>query len=76
MLSFEILNAQEGPLDKENFGSLKLITSLSPMGFLRSLLTSFEKQSQNPKRRERKRLAWHEEVPSNPSSVATRHTSE
>ena len=40
MLSFEILCAQEGQLDKENFGISKLITSLYPMGFLRSLLTS------------------------------------
>jgi hypothetical protein len=41
MLSFEILCAQEGQRDKENFGISKLITSLCPMGFLRSLLTSF-----------------------------------
>jgi hypothetical protein len=41
MLSFEILCAEEGQLDKENCGTSKLITSLYPMGFLRSLLTSF-----------------------------------
>ena len=41
MLSFETLCAQEGQLDKENFGIYKLITSLYPMRFLRSLLTSF-----------------------------------
>jgi hypothetical protein len=28
MLSFEIVRAQEGQLDKENFGISKLITSL------------------------------------------------
>jgi hypothetical protein len=31
MLSFEILCAQEGQLNKENFGISKLITSLYPM---------------------------------------------
>jgi hypothetical protein len=34
MLSFEILSAQEGLLDKENFGISKLITSLYPDGIL------------------------------------------
>jgi hypothetical protein len=32
MLSFEILCAQEGQLDKENFGISKLITSLYTEG--------------------------------------------
>jgi hypothetical protein len=41
MLSFEILCAQEGQLDKENIGISKLIPRSTPMGFLRSLLTSF-----------------------------------
>jgi hypothetical protein len=34
MLSFESLCAQEGQLDKENFGISKLITSLYPDGIL------------------------------------------
>jgi hypothetical protein len=46
MLSFEILCAQEGQLDKENFGISTLITSLYPMGFLQSLLTSFNAVAQ------------------------------
>jgi hypothetical protein len=34
MLSFEILCAQEGQLDKESFGISKLIASLYPDGIL------------------------------------------
>jgi hypothetical protein len=39
MLSFEVLCAQEGQLDRKNFGISKLISSLYPDGFLRFLLT-------------------------------------
>ena len=41
MLSFEILCAQEGQLDKESFGISNSSPRCPPMGFLRSLLTSF-----------------------------------
>jgi hypothetical protein len=77
MLSFEILCAQEGPLDKENFGMSKLVTWLYPDGIL-PIIAQFFKPVADSKARDRKCLARHPEArtPSNPSSVATRLTSE
>ena len=54
MLSFELLCAQEGQLDKENFGISKLIASLYPDGILANHCSRLLTQSQNSKRRERK----------------------
>ena len=67
MLSFEILCAQEGQLDKENFGISKLITSLYPDGILPIIAQLFNAVADS-KGRDRKCLAWHREAPSNPSS--------
>jgi hypothetical protein len=77
MLSFEICAQKKGSSIKENFGISKLITWLYPDGIL-PIIAQFFKPVADSKGRDRKCLAWHPEArtPSNPSSVATRHTSE